>query len=268
VSPRLNRAIAALQTADTASCRLLSLCAEIELRESPGAPTLSAYLLARPKINLDARKFLPLFAPDTLVVAGQSDADRAVQSFSVHPTVDMVAPVSAFTQVNQSVNQMLVAKVLAVAARHNTSSFVDAYAGAGNFALPLLACGLVGEAIDTCAAGIYCARAVARDRGWPYDGFQVGDARTLLESFVHAKRTFDLVLLDPPRQGAKNVLEVALKLRPRLIVLVACDPVALARDLKWLVAKGATVDSLTLYDMFPQTHHFETLATVCVPYDA
>lgn len=267
-TPLINAAIERLHGASDSSRRLLALCAEIELRESPLAPHLSARLYARPKIKLDARKFAPMFAPDTLIAtAGLAEADRAVQRFSVHPTVDVLAPLSAFTQVNDSVNQKLVALVLAAAARHSVSSFMDAYAGAGNFTLPLLACGLVGESIDTCAAGIYCARAVARDHGWPYDGFQVGDALILIASLVRAKRTFDMVLLDPPRQGAKGVLAVALRLKPRLIVLVACDPVALARDLEWLAARGASVESLTLFDMFPQTHHFETVAVVRMPRD-
>lgn len=144
----------------------------------------------------------------------------------------------------------------------NLNSFVDAYAGAGNFTLPLLAAGLTGQSIDCIAAGILAARSVARDRGLPFDGFQVGDAKALLKSFVHSGRQFDLVSLDPPRGGSKDVLELALQLRPQIAVLIACDPVTLARDLKYLVAAGGIIEDFTVYDMFPQTHHMETLAIV------
>jgi 23S rRNA (uracil1939-C5)-methyltransferase len=176
----------------------------------------------------------------------------------------MVVPAAAFTQVNQHMNQKLVSAVLDAVARHEVCTFLDAYAGAGNFTLPLLAHGLKGEATDIHAAGVYCARSVARDRGWSFDGFQVGDARKLMTAMVRAKRQFDLVLLDPPREGSRNVLQVTLQLKPKLILLVACDPVALARDLRSLVNAGGRVEKLTVFDMFPHTHHFETLAEVSV----
>ncbi len=264
-TPLINAALAMLQRANDASRRLLSLCEQIELREAAVEPRLVVRLFPKPHVKLDARKFVPLFAEDTSVVlASQPDEARAIQRYALPNSVESYVPASAFTQVNQTVNQKLVSAVLQAVARHGITTFVDAYAGAGNFTLPLLACGLRGEAVDNHAAGIYCARSVARDRGWPHEGFQVGDARKLLESFVRAKRRFDLILLDPPREGSKNALDAALRLDPRLIILIACDPVALARDLKWLVTAGARVESLTVFDMFPQTHHFETLAAVVV----
>lgn len=262
-TPRINEAIGLLAGATGASQRLLSFCEQIELREAASAPLLVARLTARPKAKLAAERYQPLFPPDTLVtIADTADENRTTQLYRLPAEIEMVAPVTSFTQVNQGVNQKLVAAVLDAAARCGASTFVDAYAGAGNFTLPLLACGLQGEALDIHAAGIYSARAVARNRGLPFDGFQVGDARELLEALVRARRQFDLVLLDPPRQGSKRVLDTALRLKPKLVLLIACDPVSLARDLKTLVASGGCVESLALFDMFPQTHHFETLAAV------
>ena len=230
--------------------------------KAPG-DSRSVFLVS--KVQLDARKFAPLFAQGArVVVVGQPDEASVVQRCSLPGGVELRVPASAFTQVNQHVNQELVKAVLQFAARHGVASFVDAYAGAGNFTLPLLAHGLTGEALDNHAAGIYCARGLARDQGFSHHGFQVGDAGMLMESFAATKRRFDLILLDPPREGAKNALHAALRLRPQLVILIACDPVALARDLKWLVAAGGRVESLTIFDMFPQTHHFETMATVVV----
>jgi 23S rRNA (uracil1939-C5)-methyltransferase len=155
--------------------------------------------------------------------------------------------------------------IVEAAVVRNLHSFVDAYAGAGNFTLPLLAAGLTGESIDCAPAGILAARSVARDRGLPFDGFQVGDAKTVLESFVRNRRTFDFVLLDPPRSGAKDVLSQVLQLRPQLTALIACDPVSLARDLRILIDAGGNVENVVAYDLFPQTHHLETLALVDLP---
>ncbi|HYT49057.1 MAG TPA: class I SAM-dependent RNA methyltransferase [Pyrinomonadaceae bacterium] len=71
----------------------------------------------------------------------------------------------------------------------------------------------------------------------------------------------DFLLLDPPRTGAESrVIGGILQLRPRQISYVSCDPATLARDLKKLIAGGFSLDSIVAFDMFPQTHHVETVA--------
>ncbi len=73
----------------------------------------------------------------------------------------------------------------------------------------------------------------------------------------------DFILLDPPRAGAENtVIEGVLKLRPRMITYVSCDPATLARDLRKLLASGYVIETMKAFDMFPQTHHVETVATL------
>jgi 23S rRNA (uracil1939-C5)-methyltransferase len=71
----------------------------------------------------------------------------------------------------------------------------------------------------------------------------------------------DFLLLDPPRVGCENAaIAGILGLRPRRIAYVSCDPATLARDLKKLIADGYSLDSVAAFDMFPQTHHVETVA--------
>lgn len=70
----------------------------------------------------------------------------------------------------------------------------------------------------------------------------------------------DLVLLDPPRTGAGEVVVLSLlKLRPTTIVYVSCDPASLARDAKWITEGGYTMDSIVAFDLFPMTQHIETV---------
>jgi 23S rRNA (uracil1939-C5)-methyltransferase len=70
----------------------------------------------------------------------------------------------------------------------------------------------------------------------------------------------DFVLLDPPRAGAESaVINGLLRLKAPRICYVSCDPATLARDLKKLVAGGYVVQSLNAFDLFPQTHHVETV---------
>jgi 23S rRNA (uracil1939-C5)-methyltransferase len=75
----------------------------------------------------------------------------------------------------------------------------------------------------------------------------------------------DFLLLDPPRTGAESrVINGIIKLRSKRICYVSCDPATLARDLKKLTAGGYTLCSLVAFDMFPQTHHVETVVHLSV----
>lgn len=71
----------------------------------------------------------------------------------------------------------------------------------------------------------------------------------------------DLLLLDPPRVGASpKVIESILRLWPKVLVYVSCDPATLARDLKALLQGGYRLESITGVDLFPQSYHIETVS--------
>ena len=71
------------------------------------------------------------------------------------------------------------------------------------------------------------------------------------------------VVLDPPRAGAgKQVVEALSALRPAQLVYVACDPVALSRDVGLFAERGYRLERLRAFDLFPNTHHFEAVATL------
>ena len=71
------------------------------------------------------------------------------------------------------------------------------------------------------------------------------------------------VILDPPRAGAgKTVVDQLVFLEPKKILYVACDPVSLARDLKAFIGSGYRLEQIRSYDLFPHTHHFETIASL------
>lgn len=90
-----------------------------------------------------------------------------------------------------------------------------------------------------------------------------------VEGFLKAQIKNDLdlsgatVILDPPRVGAgKQVIDQLTFLRPAKIIYVACDPVSLSRDLKPLLSAGYRLESLKAFDLFPHTHHFESIASL------
>ncbi|MEJ7763259.1 MAG: TRAM domain-containing protein [Thermomicrobiales bacterium] len=93
-----------------------------------------------------------------------------------------------------------------------------------------------------------------------------------VETFLHGwdkRRRPAVVLLDPPRAGAgAEVIGHLLRLRPRRLVYVSCDPATLARDLRPLLASGFQIDRCSVVDMFPRTHHVETVVHLTVDDDA
>jgi tRNA/tmRNA/rRNA uracil-C5-methylase (TrmA/RlmC/RlmD family) len=71
----------------------------------------------------------------------------------------------------------------------------------------------------------------------------------------------DVVILDPPREGAgKEVVQEITRLSPRSIIYVACDPAALARDTAYLREYGYQLEKIRAFDLFPMTHHIESVA--------
>ena len=72
-----------------------------------------------------------------------------------------------------------------------------------------------------------------------------------------------MVVLDPPRTGAgRDVMGAILQTQPRAVIYVACDPAALARDVRTAVDAGWRLADLAAFDAFPMTHHVECIATL------
>ncbi len=169
-------------------------------------------------------------------------------------------PSGGFTQVNWAVNAALVAAVVSGAESRGAKSFLDLYAGVGNFSVPLARAGLTGTAVEVEAGSVAALREALREQA--LTGLEViaGDVTRALGRLRRTRQGVDLALLDPPRAGAKDALAPLIQLEPKTIAYVACDPVTLARDLRRVVDAGWTLGAVQCFDMFPQTHHVETLA--------
>jgi 23S rRNA (uracil1939-C5)-methyltransferase len=257
--PELDRALARLR-ALFAQHRSASRCfVEAELRVAPSGPRVSLMLTPRAERLEGATALLSALAELFHVsVAGRAEDPESDQRFPLPGGVELRAPAQAFTQVNWSVNRALVQAVLDGAERRAARTFCDLYCGAGNFSLPLLARGLRGVGIEASKGAIAAAKRALTEQRLGEARFIQGDVRAALSQLSHAER-FDLMVLDPPRMGAREVLGEIVRRAPAHIAYCACDPVTLARDLRTLCEQGYALDEITGFDMFPQTHHFETL---------
>lgn len=174
---------------------------------------------------------------------------------------DFEVAAGAFWQAHVGAPSALVAAVLAQLEPKPGERVLDLYAGVGLFAQPMA--DLVGPtgsvtAIESDLRAVTSANRWAKDR--PEVEIQHDRVERALAR-VGAGRSYDAVVLDPPRTGAgAQVVEAIATLRPSRICYVACDPVALARDTAHLIARGYRLAQLRVFDAFPMTHHLESVA--------
>jgi len=166
-----------------------------------------------------------------------------------------------FTQANRAVNRALIEAVLSQLAPGASDRVLELFCGLGNFTLPLAAHAAAVTGVEGDAALLDWARRNARANGLGNTEFVAADLAVAPRGAAWARARYDLVLLDPPRSGAAALLPALARLGARRIAYVSCDAATLARDAAVLCARGAwSLTHAGVFDMFPQTAHFESLA--------
>ncbi len=193
-------------------------------------------------------------------VATNGDAPIPRQQFDIDGAAFQYVPLDGFLQVNFEVNRYLTQHMVNGARARNLRDFADLYCGSGNFALPLAAAGLRGIGVERVASCQLAATDAARDQQLTdvrfIEGHSVQQAARLLES----GQRFELVVLDPPRPGIREGLDVVTALATHYVVYCSCNPESMTRDLLALQQAGLRIEQLTGFDMFPGTNHLEVVA--------
>ena len=167
-------------------------------------------------------------------------------------------PMGAFFQTNIAQNAQMVN--MATKAAGAPQKALDLFCGAGNFSVPL---GLIGAkitGIEQNKTSIDFARQNSQDAGLKSSLFKAGEVENELSKLAKDKKTFDCLIMDPPRQGLGKAVSLIPALNPRRIISISCDPATHASDLGFLSQNGYQLKNLHPIDLFPQTHHIETLA--------
>lgn len=259
--PVVNLALLTLRTLSAAHLGALDAFEWLELREAPDG-SVSIFLQRNDQpLGAAAQRFLAALRERFIVVTGEREAERPEtwQRFQLTSETYLLSPPGAFTQINWGVNRALVARATELAVERGVSTFLDVFSGAGNFSLPWLSRGLRGVSIESNRLSVVAAREAARRQGLSADGFRIGDAVTIARELAKREERFDLVFLDPPRAGVKHGLGDLAALSRRYVGMCSCNPVTLARDLETLSGLGFVLEEIEAFDMFPQTHHLETL---------
>jgi len=168
-----------------------------------------------------------------------------------------------FTQVNHAVNRILVRCAMNLLAPRPGERIADLFCGLGNFSLPIASCGAQLLGVEGNAELVRRAEDNARNNGLAANArFQVVN---LFEAAsctqFGASGAYDKLLIDPPRDGAVELVKALQPAGARRIVYVSCDPATLARDAEVLVhVKGYRLAAAGVINMFPHTSHVESIA--------
>ena len=214
----------------------------------------------------DIPEFRAAMGDDGTAVTPALDADGPAELTVEAAGERYVFDPDCFFQTNLDVVPALVAEALrhaapSQAAGERVGTAVDLYCGVGLFTLPLARrYGRVIGVEGHSRAAAYATRNLAA-AGLGHARVDAVRVDRWLDRHAAALTPVAFALLDPPRTGADTAtLDGLVRLGAAQIAYVSCDPATQARDLKTLLGRGYALERIALFDMFPQTHHVETVA--------
>lgn len=165
----------------------------------------------------------------------------------------------SFYQVNPAQTEILYQKAIEYANLSGKETVLDAYCGTGT--IGMIAASRAGNVVgvELNHDAVRDAIAGAKRNGLSNVHFYQGDAGDFIEEMADAGEKADVVLLDPPRIGSsEKFLSAVVKMKPKKVVYVSCNPETLARDMKYLCGNGYRMEKGVAVDMFPFVNHVET----------
>lgn len=205
--------------------------------------------------NINPKAGNRILGDETRVLAGSGSYLDAIEDLRFEVSLP------SFFQVNPVQTEVLYASAARMAEVSRDEIVIDAYSGAGTIALSLARHCREVIGIEVVSAATADAGRNARLNGSDNVRFITGKVEDELPGLVKRLNQPPVVILDPPRKGCEpSVLATVAKAGIERVVYVSCNPATLARDSALLKNEGYTLDALQPVDMFPHTHHLETVA--------
>lgn len=179
---------------------------------------------------------------------------------AIKESLQLFYDVRGFSQVSFTMNQMLVEKVLEIANIASHETVLDLYCGNGNFTIPISKSARDVIGVESSKESILCGKEGARVNGITNIVWMPLEAERAVETLIASSKRFSLVVLDPPRMGALNAVNLIPRLEPDRIIYVSCSPPTFERDANILKNFGYKLESITGIDLSPQTYSIESVA--------
>jgi 23S rRNA (uracil1939-C5)-methyltransferase len=199
--------------------------------------------------------------PDTIMPFYPLQAAQLKYSL---PEFDLSYPFkpNEFTQVNPQINQVMIRRAMQLLQPQANETIADFFCGIGNFTLPIARSGAAVLGLEGLANLVERANESAQLNQVKQVKFGVADLFKMTEESLAELGRFDKWLVDPPRDGAFELVKaITPETAPQRIVYVSCNPATLARDAGVLVNdKGYTLAAAGVINMFPHTAHVESIA--------
>ena len=207
------------------------------------------------------KPFWPLNAPQS----GAHEIEKSAPELKYSlPEFDLTYPFkpNEFTQVNPQINQQMVHSAMQLLAPKAGEKIADFFCGIGNFTLPIARSGASALGLEGLVNLVDRANESAALNKITNTTFGVADLFKMTEESLLELGKFDKWLIDPPRDGAFELIKAITEATaPMLIVYVSCNPATLARDAGVLVnEKGYKLSAAGVINMFPHTAHVESIA--------
>jgi 23S rRNA (uracil1939-C5)-methyltransferase len=174
--------------------------------------------------------------------------------------INLTWEAGGFCQVNLAQNKNLINLVLDMVQNGPHNRVLDLYCGYGNFSLAVAHIAEEVIGIDGQNSAIRSGKRNAELNDIHNCHFEKKQVVKGIKDLIDAKQTFDTVILDPPRQGAVDIVSMLPVLGAEQVIYISCNPATLARDLAILCSQGYALSYLVPVDMFPHTHHMESVA--------
>ena len=207
--------------------------------------------------NVNKRHTNVILGPKTKTVYGKGTIHDSIGPLTFHISAQ------SFFQVNSEQAQRLYETALDFADLKGGETVADVYCGTGTITLFLAQKAKQVYGIEIVAPAIRDAVRNAKDNRVGNAQFILGDAIYKLPELIKNGVRPDVIVLDPPRAGCgEPVLKAIAQSKPKRVVYVSCNPATLARDLAYLDQHGYHTTKVQPVDMFPRTHHVESVALV------
>lgn len=207
--------------------------------------------------NINAKKTNVITGDKTVMLYGTGEIEDELCGLKF-----MISPL-CFYQINRAQAERLYEAALSQAEITKEDTVFDLYCGIGT--ISLAAAKYAGKVIgvEINEESVLQAKKNAKINGLLNAEFYCGDAGAVTAQLYQQGKKADVIIVDPPRKGCSmDLLELIIKLGPRRVVYVSCNPATLARDLKFLEENGYKTKSARAVDMFPGTCHVESVAVL------
>lgn len=205
-------------------------------------------------LNENTSKSNVILGDRNKVIYGESTVTDYIGDFKFN-----ISP-NSFFQVNPIQTEVLYQKALEYAQLTGKEVVFDLYCGIGTISLFLSKKAGKVYGVEVVEAAVEDARRNAEINGVQNVEFITGEAEKVIPHFYERGIRADVVVVDPPRKGCDEMLlDTLVKMEPKRIVYVSCNPSTLARDLNYLEEKGFVVKEVQPVDMFPHTTHVEVV---------